>query len=248
MNLPLHRLLHLPRHAHPHARRAALLAAALLCAGAAQAVDLPPATVAQALALARSGAQSLAPAGARIEAQAGALDSRLRLAPCTRIQPYLSAGASPWGKTRVALRCLEGAVAWQVQLPVTVRVWARAAVLVAPLPAGARLEGPELQVIETDWAAAPGKPFASADELSGRVLVRPLAAGAPVRPADLRPRQWFAQGDTVQILALGRGFSISAEGQALAPGLEGQPVRVRTEAGRVVTALPVAQGRVELAL
>ncbi len=239
-----------PRHSPVRAsdRHALALAAGLLWAVAAQAADLPAATVSQALALARSGAQALAPAGARIEAEAGTLDSRLRLAPCARIQPYLPAGASPWGKTRVALRCLEGPVAWQVQLPVTVRVWARAAVPVAPLPAGARLEGPELQVIETDWAAAPGKPFPSADELSGRVLVRALAAGTPVRPSDLRPRQWFAQGDTVQILALGRGFSVSAEGQALAPGLEGQPVRVRTEAGRVLTALPVAQGRVELSL
>jgi flagella basal body P-ring formation protein FlgA len=232
----------------PSAKSVTLLCAAALWAGQTLAVDLPPETVAQALALARSGAQTLAPAGARIEAVAGPLDSRLRLAPCARIQPYLPAGASPWGKTRVALRCLEGAVAWQVQLPVTVHVWAPAAVPAAPLPAGARLEGTELQVLESDWAAAPGKPFASVDELIGRVLVRPLAAGSPLRATDLRPRQWFAQGDTVQILARGRGFAISAEGQALAPGLEGHPVRVRTEAGRVVTALPVARGRVELSL
>jgi flagella basal body P-ring formation protein FlgA len=52
----------------------------------------------------------------------------------------------------------------------------------------------------------------------------------------------------VQIVALGRGFAISAEGQALAPGLEGQPVRIRTESGRVVVAVPVAQRRVELTL
>lgn len=230
------------------ARSATLLCAAALQAGAAWALDLPTDTVAQALNLARDGARHLAPTGARIEAEAGALDSRLRLAPCARIQAFLPAGSSPWGKSRVGLRCLEGAVAWQVNLPVTVRVWAPAVVPAAPLPLGARLEGAELQVIETDWAAAPGKPFAAVDELSGRVLVRPLAAGQAVRPADLRLRQWFAQGDTVQILAMGRGFAIRAEGQALAPGLEGQPVAVRTEAGRVVKAIPVAQGRVELPL
>jgi flagella basal body P-ring formation protein FlgA len=228
-----------------------LLTATALCAGVATAAGasaLPPDAVAQALDLAREGAKALAPAGARIEAHAGALDSRLRLAPCARVQPFLLAGASPWGKSRVGLRCLEGPVAWQVQLPVTVQVWARAAVAAAPLPAGAQLEASEMQLLETDWATSPGRPFVSVEELSGRVLVRPLAAGVPVRPADLRPRQWFAQGDTVQILALGRGFSVSAEGQALAPGFEGQPVRVRTEAGRVVVAVPVAQRRVELTL
>ena len=236
---------------HPRVPLARLLcAAATGCGvmGVAGAAELPQAAVAEALALAREGAGHLAPAGARVQAEAGQLDSRLRLAPCSRVQAFLAAGASPWGKTRVGLRCLEGAVTWQVHLPVTVRVWAPAVVPVAPLPPGARLESSELHVIETDWAAAPGKPFSSVDDLSGRVLVRPLAAGTAVRPADLRPRQWFAQGDTVQILALGHGFSVSAEGQALAPGFEGQPVPVRTEAGRVVKALPVANGRVELAL
>ncbi len=232
----------------PSAKSFTLLCAAALWAGAAVATTLPPDTVAEALALAREGARALAPAGARIEAEAGLLDSRLRLAPCARIQAFLPAGASPWGKSRVGLRCLAGPVSWQVQLPVTVHVWARAAVAVAPLPAGAQLEGSELQLLESDWAASPGKPFLSAEELTGRVLARPLAAGTPVRPMDLRPRQWFAQGDTVQILAQGRGFSVSAEGRALAPGYEGQPVRVRTEAGRVLVAVPVAQHRVEMSL
>lgn len=234
-----------------HSLLTLLLSATALGVGAAAAQglpSLPEAAVAQALQLAQQSAAQLAPAGARVEVTAGQLDARLRLAPCTRIQPLLLAGASPWGRTRVGLRCLEGAVPWSVHLPVTVRVWALALVPVAPLPVGTRLDGTELQVIETDWAAAPGKPFTQADELNGRVLVRPLAAGAPVRPADLRPRQWFAQGDTVQILAQGRGFAISTEGQALAPGIEGQTVPVRTEAGRILKALPVAQGRVELPL
>lgn len=239
-------LLSVLRPAPPRSAFVAL--AALVLSTAARAADLPDSTVAQALQLAREGARHLAPAGARVQAEAGTLDSRLRLAPCANIQAFLPAGASPWGKTRVGLRCLEGAVAWQVHLPVTVRVWAPAVVPLAPLPVGARLEGMELQVIETDWAAAAGKPFSTVEELNGRVLVRPLSAGAAVRPADLRPRQWFAQGDTVQILARGRGFSVSAEGQAMAPGIEGQAVPVRTESGRVVRAQPVAQGRVELPL
>lgn len=226
---------------------ALLLAAAGLPCLASAAV-LPEHAVAEALALARESARAIAPAGARIEAEAGALDSRLRLAPCSHIQPFLQAGVSPWGRSRVGLRCASGAVAWQVQLPVTVRVWALAAVPAVPLPSGARLEGSQLQLMLTDWAALPGKPFASADELIDRVVARPLAAGLPIRPQDLRPRQWFAQGETVQILAQGRGFSISAEGQALAAGFEGLPVRVKTDNGRVLTAMPVASRRVEVTL
>lgn len=217
-------------------------------ATAALPLALPAETIGQALAMARDAARALAPAGARIEAEAGVLDSRLKLAPCQQIQPFLPTGVSAWGRSRVGLRCLQGPVAWQVQLPVTVRVWAQAVVAASALPVGARLEPTELQLQETDWAAAPGRPFTSPLELSDRVLVRPLQPGAPVRPADLRPRQWFAQGDTVQVVAQGRSFQIRTEGQAMAPGIEGQPVRVRTEAGSVVLGLPVAQRRVELAL
>ena len=59
--------------------------------------------------------------------------------------------------------------------------------------------------------------------------------GRSVRSTHLQPRQWFAAGDTVQVVAAGRGFSVSGEGQALTPGIEGQPARVRTESGRILT-------------
>ncbi|HRI19241.1 MAG TPA: flagella basal body P-ring formation protein FlgA, partial [Burkholderiaceae bacterium] len=72
--------------------------------------------------------------------------------------------------------------------------------------------------------------------------------GQPLRQADLRARQWFAGGDTVQIVAVGNGFRISSEGQALGPGLEGQPARVRMEGGRIVTGLPAGERIVELRL
>ena len=61
-------------------------------------------------------------------------------------------------------------------------------------------------------------------------------------------RQWFAAGDSVRLVATGDGWHISGEGQALAPGLEGQAVRVRTESGRVVNGMAVAERLVEVAL
>ena len=69
-----------------------------------------------------------------------------------------------------------------------------------------------------------------------------------LREADLKARQWFAAGDTVRIVSVGSGFSISAEGLALAPGLDGQAIKVRTEGGRVITGRAVAVRRVEVVL
>jgi flagella basal body P-ring formation protein FlgA len=64
----------------------------------------------------------------------------------------------------------------------------------------------------------------------------------------VRQRQWFAAGDPVKLLVSGNGFSISGEGTALAPGLEGQLVRVRTEGGRVVSGRAKGDRMVEVDL
>ncbi len=242
------------------ARLLPLLGATLLLSAAAgaqtpQPQSLPAETLNAALTLVRSAAAAQAPAEARIEVQPGTLDSRLQLAPCPRIQPYLPhlpAGARPWGRTRVGLRCLQGSTLWNVSLPVTVKVLAPALVSTAPLAAGSVIEAAHLQLAEVDWAADASpvlaQALAQAGLLSGRVLAHSVAAGQALRVADLRPRQWFSAGDTVRIVASGEGFSVSGEGQALSNGIEGQTARVRTDSGRLVSGQPTAERRVEVAL
>lgn len=188
-----------------------------------------------------------ATAGARVQVEVGALDPRLRLAPCERVEPYVPAGTRLWGRSRIGLRCAQGRTPWNVYLPVIVKVYGRALAAAAALPAGAVLTSADLQTAEVDLAAGT-MPLMTPASALGRTLARPLAAGQPLRAADLRARQWFAAGDSVQIDAIGTGFRISGEGQALGPGLEGQPARVRIGSGRVVTGQPVAERRMELRL
>lgn len=208
---------------------------------------VPAEAVARALALAQHAAEAVAPSLARIRVTAGALDARLKLAPCTRIDPYLVSGLPTWGRTRVGLRCTEGA-RWSVYLPVQVQVLAPALVARQALPAGTHLSDDQLETVEVDWAEGSGTAFTDPASLVGRVLAHPVAAGQAPRAGDLQPRQWFASGQQVRVLATGGGFAISTEGQALAPGLEGQLVRVRTESGRVLMGRPTGQGQVEVAL
>lgn len=197
-----------------------------------------------------SAAAALDAAGgaARIEVELGQLDPRLTLAPCKRIEPYLPPGIRLIGRTRVALRCVEGPTHWNVYLPVTVKVIARALVTATALPAGSVLRAEHLVDGEADLAAS-GDPVLPQPELAlGRTLARPLAAGEPLRRGDLKARQWFAAGDPVRVVAQGSGFTISVEGQAISHGLEGQPARVRTDTGRIVTGMPAGDRRVELRL
>ncbi|MCW5635048.1 MAG: flagellar basal body P-ring formation protein FlgA [Rubrivivax sp.] len=199
-----------------------------------------------ALALVRQAAAALAPEGARIVATAGTMDARLRLAPCARVEPHLVAGLPVWGATRVALRCASGAVAWRAYLPVTVQVLAPAWTSKSVLPAGALVVAEQWQLAQADWAASPSPPVEPDTPIAGRTLARPVAPGQALREADLQARRWFSTGQAVRIVATGEGFSISADGQALGHGIEGQPVRVRTEAGRIVTGLPVGESLVEV--
>jgi flagella basal body P-ring formation protein FlgA len=185
---------------------------------------------------------------ARVEISTGQLDPRLKLAPCERIEAYLPAGARAWGRSRVGLRCTQGPSAWNVSLPITVKVFAPALVVHTALPAGTVLQATHLQEAEVDWAAERSPALADPAKLLGRTLGRALSAGAAVRQADLKQQLWFAAGDTVQVVARGAGFSVSGVGLALAPGVEGQPVRVRTDSGRVLSGLPVAANRVEVQL
>jgi flagella basal body P-ring formation protein FlgA len=185
---------------------------------------------------------------ARVEVEIGRFDARLRLAPCARIDPFLPTGARLWGRSRIGLRCAEGPTRWTVYLPLTVRVLASAPVLRDPLPAGTRLTEDHLTDAEVDWAERTDPPTVDPAALVGHELVRALPAGAPLRDADLRRREWFAAGERVRITAVGPGVRVSSDGQALARGIDGRSVRVRTETGRVVSGTAVGAREVEIAL
>lgn len=200
----------------------------------------------QARALALQGTAALQ--GVRVEVEAGRLDPRLKLASCSRIEPYLPPGFKAWGATRVGLRCLEGTTRWNVYLPVTVRVYGRGVVAATVLPAGTVLSERDLQIAEVDLASQFQPAVTDLVAAIGRPLTVTLNPGDSLRQHHLRARQWFAAGETVKLVASGPGFAVESEGLALSHGLEGQTVRVRTESGRIVSGLPSGERRVELPL
>ncbi|MES2714894.1 MAG: flagellar basal body P-ring formation chaperone FlgA [Pseudomonadota bacterium] len=184
----------------------------------------------------------------RIEVQVGQLPGHLKLAPCAQVQPYLPSGVRPLGRSRIGLRCAQGAARWNVSLPVTVRLWAPSLVAAGALPAGTVLEARHLASAEVDLAERADPAIAHASAAIGRTLQRSLSAGDALRQADLKTRLMFNTGDTVRIVGIGPGYAVSSEGQAMGPGLEGQHARVRTEGGRIITGVATSARRVEVAL
>src|SRR5450755_79001 len=148
----------------------------------------------------------------RVEVVVGQLDPRLRLAPCQRIEPYVPSGVRLWGKSRIGLRCTQGPTAWNVYLPVTVKVFGRALVVPAGATAGSVLAAGDVAEQEVDLAEEITAAIAEPQLAVGRTLAQTLRPGQTLRQGHLKLRQWFAAGDTVRVIATGEGFSLESEG------------------------------------
>jgi flagella basal body P-ring formation protein FlgA len=215
----------------------------------AQAEESAPALDTSLLDSVRSLAMGNTGAGAhRVEVVIGQLDPRLHLAPCQRIEPYLPVGVRLWGKARIGLRCKEGATPWNVYLPITVKVYGQALVVPAGAAAGAIVTANDLAEAEVDLAEEFSPAIVDAKLAEGRVLAQAIRPGQTLRQSQLKARQYFVAGETVRVVASGDGFALESEGQALNNGIEGQPAKVRTESGRVLTGVPSGERRVEVAL
>ena len=114
--------------------------------------------------------------------------------------------------------------------------------------AGSVLTDADLAEAEVDLAEEFTPAFVDRTLVVGRTLAQALRPGQAVRQSHIKLRQWFAAGETVKVVALGDGFALEGVGQAITNGIEGQPARVRTDSGRIVTGTPSGERRLELPL
>lgn len=183
---------------------------------------------------------SLAPAGQaplRPEVVVGTLDTRLRLAPCNKVEPHLPAGTRLWGRSRIGLRCVDGPTRWNVFVPVTVKAWGQAWVLRHPVASGATLTQDDAEMAEIDWAEQAASVLASPALWVGRQAAYTLQPGQALRQNMVRAAPAFAAGALVKVSSAGTGFQVVVTGEAMGPGIEGQPTRVRLPGGKVVNGL-----------
>ncbi len=182
---------------------------------------------------ATNAVQSTTPTALRMEVKVGNLDSRLKLAPCGNVEPYLPPGARLWGRTRIGLRCIDGLSRWNVSLPVTVNAFGTAWVMKGHVAAGEVLSEDHLVEAEVNWAEESSPVLRDRSLWVGHIATRTLMTGQTLRLGMVRPAQVFQAGAHVRVLAQGVGFQVSADGQALSAGVVGQIARIRLENGRV---------------
>lgn len=184
----------------------------------------------------------------RMEVSVGALDSRLRLAPCARVEPYLPTGSRLWGRTRLGLRCVEGATSWNVFLPVTVKAFGPAWVLGGNVAPGTVLTAQDAIEDEVDWAAESAPVMANPDLWVGQVAARQLIAGQALRQSMVRAPVLFRAGAVVKVTARGTGYAVTSAGQAMSSGSVGQTVRIRMDNGKIIGGVVSEGGSIEVAL
>ena len=169
----------------------------------------------------------------RMEVNVGRLDSRLRLAPCGNVEPYLPPGARLWGRTRIGLRCIDGISRWNVSLPVTVNAYGNAWVIKGTVPSGTTLTEADVVEAEVNWAEETNPILRDPALWVGQVATRLLTTGQAVRQGMVKPAQVFQAGAQVRVVAQGAGFQVSSMAQALSVGVVGQVARVRLDSGKV---------------
>ncbi len=229
-----------------------LLAAGLLLSGAlAHAQSQEPDYAAMALKWARSAAAASQPDPTqplRLELSVGALDSRLKLAPCGNVEPYLPPGTRLWGHGRVGLRCVDGMTKWNVSVPVTVKAFGKAWMVRSPVVAGSPLARSDVVLAEVDWAEDTNPVLPDAAQWLGQTATRNLNTGQVLRAGLVRATQVFQAGTQVRVVAEGPGFQVSGDAQALTVGVVGQTARVRMDNGRVAngTVLDARTVKIEL--
>jgi flagella basal body P-ring formation protein FlgA len=203
-----------------------------------------------ALKWAQTAAAESAPQGAqlRLEVTVGNLDSRLKLAPCASVEPYLPMGTRLWGRSRVSLRCVDGVTRWNVSVPVLVKAIGPAWVVRGQVASGGVIGEGDVVQAEADWAEDTQAVVQEPGAWLGQIATRQLSTGMVLRQGMVKPAQVFIAGAQVRVVAQGRGFEVASEAQALSAGVVGQTARVRMDNGRIATGTVLDARTVRIAI
>ncbi|MDM0001559.1 flagellar basal body P-ring formation chaperone FlgA [Variovorax sp. J22P240] len=168
------------------------------------------------------------------------------LPPCEDFEAFMPAGTAPWGRVSIGLRC-RGEKPWMRFVPVHVAVEGRYFVAARAIEAGEAVGAADVTERTGDLSALPRSVITDAAALRGVVTANRVGAGAPLRKELMRGLVVIQQGQTVQLVAQGQGFSVSTEGKAMTRAEVGATVQAKTRDGRLLTGIAGEDGQIRLA-
>ena len=173
------------------------------------------------------------------------LDPRLNLAACFEIDYFVPAGSRLWGNTNIGARC-SAPTLWTVYIPATVSIVTDIVFSARPLSPGQTLTAADIQIKSDDITQYAAGVISDPAQAIGKNPALGIAAGYPLRLDMLRAPYVILQGQSVRIIAGGKGFQVNSEGKALNNATAGGVVSVRTQSGRVIKAIAKESGVAEV--
>jgi flagellar basal body P-ring formation protein FlgA len=178
----------------------------------------------------------------KTQVSVGALDPRLRLAPCAKeLVATLPAGAVFRERMTVGVSCPEGNV-WTIYVPVTIETRASVLVLRKPAARGARITAADVEVQERVVGGSGDSYLTEVAQLERHTLKRPLGVGAPLTVDALIEDVLVKRGQAVTLLASASGVEVRAPGRAMSDGHASSRVKVQN-----LNTLRIVEGTVESA-
>lgn len=175
----------------------------------------------------------------------GSIDPGNNLAPCPALEAFMPAGARPWGRTNVGVRCqIEGG--WSIYVPVQVKVSGEYFVAARPLARGQAVAAGDLAKRTGDLAELPAGIVTEAAQAVGKTVNVSVQSGQILRSDLLRAPLAVQQNQSVKVVSRGQGFQVATEGRALNNAADGQVVQVRTATGQTVSGIARTGGIVEV--
>lgn len=159
-----------------------------------------------------------------------------RAPDCQQPEPFLPAGASPWGRISVGVRC-GGERPWIRYMQARVSVLSDYYVAARAIAPGETIEASDLELRQGDLAALPRAVITDPVQVAGAVAANRIAAGSPMRGDLLKKAIAVRSGQTVNVTVEGDSFQITSEGKVLADAAAGNTVQVRLRNGQVVNGL-----------
>lgn len=181
----------------------------------------------------------------KVRVHAGAIDPNLRLAQCPDVQVFLPTGSRAWGKTSVGVRCSAPSV-WTIYVQATVNVMAQYLVAASPLAQGSVVTSQDVLFESGDLTQLPAGVFTDINQATGRIVSNSMTAGTVLRKDMLKSPPAVQRGQTVIVTSIGKGFTVSAEGQAMGNASEGQVVQVKVTSGQLISGVARNGGQVEV--
>jgi len=171
--------------------------------------------------------EQMGAAATGVEASAGHLDARLRLAQCDRsLETFNAAGNRLNGNASIGVRC-DGSRPWRIYVPVKVTREVEVAVLARSLPRGASLAEDSIRMQRMDTHALSFGYYENADDVRGQTLRRAAAAGTVISPGLVDIPPTIRKGEHVTLVAQRQGIAIRAPGRAMVDAQIGDLIRVR---------------------